>query len=690
MKNRIAILKITTILITVFCLLSCDGVKPANPLLATRNTYIDFEKLKASHIAEALAKTLTDYQVILDGIIAMPAESRTYENSLLARDELEACIWNLLNPLQLMTAVHPDEDLRNAADSAIITLSKLNNDLQMNRDLYLALRAYSDTEEAQRLTEWKKKYLADLLRSYQRNGMALEKSKRDKVQGIKDRLSDWSLAFDNNLADYRDTVIYSESEMKGLPEYYKSVRQVAPGKYAVDLSYPSYQPFMELAESNAARRQLYLRYNNRAVNDNLKLLRVILRERKQLANILGFDSFAALVVDNKMAQTPSAVWEFEDNLVAALQPKADQEYQELLELKSRQERKPTTEIFAWEKNYYFDQLAKTKYHLDNEIVREYLPTEIVINGIIEIISELFDVSVTEVQKPRLWYTDVKLFEVSDSKDKQWIGSFYLDLYPRDGKFSHAACFDVAEGKLFSDGYQKPVFAIVCNFQKPENGMPSLLSHDQVVTLFHEFGHGLHNLFTESVLMSQAGTRVEQDFVETPSQVLESWAWDKSVLKRIARHYKTGESISDELVDKLITARNMTAANNILQQSFYGQLDFYLHEKYNPFSTIKTGEIVQELQNSITKFPYVPGTAMEASFGHLIDYAAGYYGYLWSEVYAKDIFSVFKTNGVMDKQTAKLFRKNILACGGTRTAEEMIVNFLGREPDNSAFIKDIDL
>ncbi len=686
-KNSLRILFSTCLF---YLLVSCGSGGSDNPLLRPTNEYIDFARITANHVSEARDLILNDARMMLDKLVNIPDEERNFENTLLARDDIEAKVWHLWNPVQLLAAVHPDEAVCTASDSAIILLSQFHNTLNMDRSLFLAIEAYSKSAKARELTGWKEKYLDDLLADFKRSGIALPDNKRQKVRAIKDRLSDWSLKFGNNIFEFSDTLFVTEKEIAGLPESYVQDHLTKSGNYAIDLTYPSYFPFMTLSESNNARRRLFIKYNNRATDQNLKLLRVILRDRKKLAVQLGYDSYADLNIDDKMARSADSVWKFEHDLVAALGTKAESEYRELLDIKSRASRKPADQIFGWEKLYYTDQLAKSKYHLDNEVIREYFSTDLVISGLIDLLEELFQLSIIELENEKLWHPDVRLFEVTDNKTRKWIGSFYLDLYPRPDKYSHAACFDVNEGKQYPGSYQKPMFALVCNFAAPGITQPSLLSHNQVQTLFHEFGHGIHNLLTEAELISQAGTRVEQDFVETPSQVLEAWSWEKSVLKRFAKHYRTGEIIPDELLDKLISAKNMTVANNNLQQAFYGQLDLMLHDTYNPFGAVSTTDIVKQLQNKLTNFPYVPDTHMEASFNHLIGYGAGYYGYLWSEVYAKDIFSVFRQNGVFDQSTASLLREKILARGGTEKAAVMIRDFLGREPGNKAFINDMGL
>ncbi len=673
----------------LFFIISC-GKQDHNPILIEKNHYFDFSSFSADHIPEASEITLKACQSVIDEILLVPDSSRTFDNTILRIDDIQALLMLPSNPLYLMSSVHPESSIRSAADSAIMQLEHFTNELLIDENLYQVIKMYSQSAEAGKLEGWKKRFLDEQLRNFRRNGLELSRSKQDKINNLRNRLSKRAMQYYNNIAGYSDTLFVNETEINGLPETYKDSHRTASGQYGIDLSYPSYLPFMQLSESSDARRQLLLNYLNRAAEDNLPLLRIILRERRQLANLLGYPSYAAYIVEDKMAKTPENVWAFENELRSALQTKADTELLELLELKTRKTRQPAKSIFHWEKHYYMDQLAKSKYKLDGELVREYFEVGNVIDGLLLTMQELFELDFKEVDGQSTWHPDVLLYEAFDSKTKDWIGSFYLDLFPREDKYGHAACFDVIEGKAYPDGYQKPMFALVCNFPKPNSETPSLLSHSQVVTFFHEFGHGLHNLLTKSPLISYSGTSVAQDFVETPSQVYEDWAWEKEVLNKFARHYQTDEIIPDELVEKMRAAKNMLSGINALQQVFYGILDFTLHDTYNPFSTTKVAEIAEQLQNEITPFKYVPNTHMEAAFGHLIGYGAGYYGYLWAEVYARDIYSLFKENGIMDKTTARRYRSIILEKGGTEDAFELLKQFLDREPNNEAFIESLDL
>jgi thimet oligopeptidase len=288
----------------------------------------------------------------------------------------------------------------------------------------------------------------------------------------------------------------------------------------------------------------------------------------------------------------------------------------------------------------------------------------------------------------VWHEDVRLFEVRD--DGKTIGRFYLDLHPRANKYTHAACFPIVSGKTTDNGYQIPTASLVCNFPRATESRPALMSHDQVETFFHEFGHVLHSMLTTVEVMQFSGSSVSRDFVEAPSQIFENWTWHYESLRLFARHYETGEVLPKALFDKMLAARNVNSGNDALAQIYYGVIDMTLHDKFDPNGTETTTEVVKRLNNEITLFDFLEGTAMHASFGHLMGYAAGYYGYKWSEVYAADMFSAFEEEGILNSKVGQRYRDIILAKGGSEEPLQLVKDFLGREPNDEAFLRSLGL
>lgn len=666
-----------------------NSTQNTNPLLGKFNEVIQFADLTADDIKEATDVSIKEARESLAKLYAIPKEQRTFDNTMLELDNIYNKAGNVYGCVYLMGNVHPDDATRNQAQESNAEFAKFFNEISLDENLYRAVKDYSESAEAKSLTGYKQRFVEKTVEDFERNGFALPKEKRDELKVINDKLSDLSILFQKNIAEVNDFIIVDESEIDGLQEDYKNARRQEDGKYKIDLTYPSYIPFMKFSNSESARKKLYTLYNNRAATKNPEVLIKVLLLRQQMAELLGYKTYAEYRTGDRMAKTPQTVWDFENNLIDKLKEKARMDYDELLSVKRAKFGSDTINVIQpWESGYYNNILLKEKYDLDQNIVKEYFETNNVIDGLFSIAQHLFGVEFEEVKDPSVWHKDVRLFNVK--QDGKIISRFYIDLYPRANKYSHAASFPMIGGKETVDGYQLPTATLVCNFPAPTADMPSLLPHGDVETFFHEFGHVLHSVLTKTKLSSQSGTSVSRDFVEAPSQIFENWTWNYESLKLFAKHYKTGEVLPEELFDKMLAAKNVGSGLAYTQQVYYGILDFTLHDKYDPTSSKPIVEIQKELQNKITLYPYLEGTQMFAAFGHLMGYAAGYYSYLWALVYAQDMFSVFEKNGVMDVNTGKRYRDIVLANGGSRDELEMVKEFLGREPNQNAFFKSIGL
>lgn len=662
----------------------------SNPLVVGFNETHDFNSLRPGHIERATRYVLQEADLILASILTIDDSERTFDNTLLPVDDLASVVESVWSPGYLMGSTHSSKDIRDEGMASSQKIQKYFTDLSLNEDLYNAVIAYSRSKEAQQLTGYKKKYLDDTLLDYKRSGFGLPKEKREEVKKIFNELSDLGLAFSKNIAEFQDTLFVNDEEINGLPENYKKERLQKNGTYAIDMSYPSYVPFMNYSTSEYARKELKYKYNNRAVEKNLDVLKNIISKRRELVDVLGYETYAEYRTEDRMAKNPDNVWNFENDLTEKLRPKGQSDINEMLKVKSNRTGEDEETIHVWEFGYYEQLLLKEKYNLDAEEVRQYFEFNNVTEGLFTIYQRLFNVRFKKVDDPSIWHEDVLMYEVYDGDSKAMIGRFYLDMFPRANKYSHAAAFSVTMGKLTEDGYQLPATALVCNFPKPSEFQPSLLTHANVETYFHEFGHLVHGVLTQAPLMSYAGTSVARDFVEAPSQMLENWVWQKESLSLFAKHYKTGEVIPDELLDKMIAAKNVNSGTKALQQVFYGVLDFTLHDGFDPEGEKTTTDVVKELQNSITFYPYQDGTHMEAAFGHLNGYGAAYYGYKWSEVYAQDMFSIFEKEGIMNEEQGMRYRKIILEKGGTEDPLKLVREFLGRESNSDAFLKSMGL
>ncbi len=660
----------------------------SNPFFTDLNQIIDFKKINKHHVNDAtavsIAKAKTDLQMIID-----TKEKRSFENTMLALDNIYNDLMKVNEVISLLAYVHPDDEIRNECLAKISEFGKFFNEISLNEELYQSVKEYSLTGEAMKLEGARKKFLKETVEEFERNGFALPKEKRDELKTLKDKLSDLGIQFDSNISSFEDYLIVTEDEIDGLPDDYKKTHRQDNGSYKIGMEYPSYVPFMKYSKSDKAREQLAKKFKNIASDKNLEILKQILLEREKVAKLLGYKTYAEYRTEDRMAKNPKNVWDFENRLKEKVREKAIRDYNELVEIKKAYKNdKRIDSIDSWEAAFYNNILLKEKYQVDNQKLKEYFEVGNVIDGLFKIAQHLYGVKFVETEKPSVWHEDVKLFEVTEND--RTIARFYLDLYPRKNKYNHAAMFGMIPGKKVLSEYQIPTASLVCNFPKATSELPALLPHNDVETFFHEFGHLMHDLLTGAELASQAGTNVARDFVEMPSQIFENWAWDYESLKLFAKHYETGDILPKELHQKMLAAKKVGSGLHVLQQIFYGTLDMTYHDKYDPNGNVSTTELVKKLQNEITLYKFQEDTHFEAGFGHLNGYAAGYYSYLWALVFAEDMFSVFEKNGILNQEMGLKLRKTVLERGSTIDEMEVVKEFLGREPNDEAFLKSIGL
>lgn len=660
---------------------------PENPLFNTFNQPIDFASLTADDVIEATEAIQTITDAALTNLINVPEGQRNFENTMVALDDLFASFDMIASPIYLMAYTNPDSALRSNALESNTILSMYINEVSLNEDLYKAIKSYSETKKASQLTGYKAKFLKETVADFERNGFALSAEKREELKAINNEISAIGDDFSQNIASFQDFLILDEAEMDGLPDDFKEARKQEDGSYKVDLSYPSYGPFMKYAKSDKARKELYMKYMNRAYPDNMEVLQNLLAKRLEMANLLGYESYSNYRLEDRMAKNPQTVWDFETSLAADLKPKQLLDMEELVAYKNELSGNDDP-IKSWETSFVKDKMLVNNYEVDGEEVKQYFALDDVIEGLFTITQTIFDLEYKEVENPSVWQEDVRMFEVY--QDEKLKGMFYLDLHPRPNKYGHAACFGFKKGKMTEAGYQLPMASLVCNFPEPTADKPALMPHGQVETFFHEFGHVLHHMVTTADLYSQSGTSVARDFVEAPSQIFENWAWDYDAVKLFAKHYDTREVMPEELFNKMLAAKNVGSGMGAAGQVFYGTYDLTLHDQYDPNGDLSTTDVLQDLQNDILTIPYTDDTHFQCAFGHLKGYGSSYYGYMWSLVYAQDMFSIFAENGILDKATGLRYRDIILAKGSSEDPLDLVIEFLGREPNNEAFLRDLGL
>lgn len=576
-----------------------------------------------------------------------------------------------MNKSELVQSVHPDQRAREAAELCHQQLAKISADLSLDREVYEAVAGLSaDIEREEPQT---RRFLEHTLRDFVRAGVDKSDSARERIRKINEELVLLGQEFGRNIREAtRYIELDSPSDMDGLPADYIAAHQPDNGsKIRITTDYPDFVPFMSYAKSDHHRRLLYLEYTNRAWPDNERVLREILHKRHELANILGYETWAAFSASNKMIGSATKIAQFVEEIAAITAERSKRDYAQLLERK-RKDDPDATLVNDWEKTYLFELVRNETLGFDSQEIRPYLEYGRVKKGILGIAQELF---VLEFQKSgdAAWHDAVETYDVFDHGKN--IGRFYLDMHPREGKYKHAAMFPVISGV---DSHQIPEAALVCNFPNPAaTSGPALLEHTDVVTFFHEFGHLMHHILGgKQRYVRFSGVATEWDFVEVPSQVFEEWAFEYGVLERFASHFETGEPIPSEMVERMGKARSFGRGARVRQQMFYAALSLRYHNR-EPGNG-DTTEILKELQNRYSPYKYVDGTHFQASFGHLEGYSALYYTYMWSLVIARDVLDRFCLSGLLDPHVAVDYRRAILDPGGSKDAADLIRDFLGRD------------
>lgn len=645
----------------------------------------------AADIERGVDSAMRTVERLADELASVPDGRRSFENTVLPLDEISNVFNQASGRFGFLSQVAADADLRAVAHRHEERLNVFAAGIGFREDIDRSLKAYAARAELEALPDDARRLLEFALRDYRRNGLDLNKETRDELQSLQERLVGLGIEFRKKIDDYEDHIEVSREELDGLPDaYVERLSTVEVGgavRYRVGLDYPELHPFLDAAHDGERRRELFYKNHNKAADTNIDILEEALGVRSSMATHLGFGSWAAYALEIKMAKQADAVLEFLEDLEERLQSKLAAD---LTRLSEQQERRTGIAgpigISDW--RYYTNQVNQDEYQVDPFEVATYFPLDAVLDGMFRIYEEL--VGVKFVRRPDVvdsaWHEDAQPFDIIDPASGEALARFYMDLYPRPGKFGHAAAFTLSSGRrLSNDGYQRPISAIVANFTKPTDSSPSLLRHTEVVTLFHEFGHILHQTLTSSRYTRFSGTRVERDFVEAPSQMLEHWCWQPDMLSSFSRHYETGDPLPTSMVGRMIEAKHTSSAIATLRQVYFSRLDLAYHSETGR----STDEIAREL-HPITGFSFPEDTHFQAGFGHLFGYDAGYYGYLWSRVFGDDMFTRFEEPGASVSTVGAEYRRHILEPGGTADADQLIHRFLGREPNADAFLRELGL
>ncbi|MDR0965321.1 MAG: Zn-dependent oligopeptidase [Myxococcales bacterium] len=640
---------------------------------------LDKGAVAEAHCTQALAQ-----------LAALDSDQRTFDNTVLAFEQSVMDYVDAINRLAILKDLHPEEAVRLAAAQVEERSGKYLVQLMARRDLYQALKSYSENRAAQEGLDTEQKRLLDLtLRDFRRNGLELDEPTQKRLVELQTRLVELTTLFQLNLNANESRIVVSDAELAGLPEaFVQRLKKAREGGWIVTCQYPDYFPFMENATSEDARRRLFIAFQSREADKNTPLLTEAISLRDQQAKLLGYETHADFVTEERMAKSSAAVKRFLSDLQTQLRPRRDADYARMTELKRAETNDPKATLQPWDIAYYLNQIKKRDWAIDSEAIREFFPIETVLTGLFGVYETLFGIEIVRVEGADTW-ADVPLYEIRDANGGGHVGNFYLDLYPRPGKYGHAAAAGVTVARQVGSDYRAPIAIMIGNFNPPSTERPSLLSHDEVETLFHEFGHIMHQTLTSARYGSLSGTSVARDFVEAPSQMLENWAFEKDVLDRMSGHFRDPtKKLPSETIEKLKAARSFDAGYRYTRQVFLATFDQVIHSS-GPEVDVEA--VDRQLYADILGLTPVAEAHFPATFGHLMGgYDAGYYGYLWSEVFADDMFTVFETNGVLNPAIGLRYRQSILEPGKMRDADELLREFLGREPNNTAFLSKIGI
>ena len=670
-----------------------SAVEPAmgqsgNPLLQkwdTPHQTPPFSKIRNEHYAPAVKEAIRVAEANIQSIINQK-EAPTFENTIVALQTASELLDRVSGVMFNINECNTDPELQNIVLKLSPELTRFNNNVNMNEELFARVKAVYEQRDKLNLTTEQRTLLEETFKGFVRNGVNLTGKAKRTFAKNSERLSELSQRMNQNvLADNNSYIlnVTRKEDLAGLPEnVVAAARQEAQERkmdgWVFTLAYPSFGPFITYADNRALREQMWRAYNSRGnrgnKNDNNEVIREMTRLRCEQAKLLGYANYSEYVLSNRMCETPQQLSEFFTQLINAALPFARQDLVDV----SRFAEKLGAELplQRWDFSYYSEKLKQKRYDFDEELLRPYFQLERVRQGIFDLYGRLYGLSFVEAPNIEVYHPDVKTYEVYDGK--RFMGVLYLDMHPRASKRSGAWMTSFREQSNIDGKQVRPLIQVVCNFSKPIGDKPALLSFSEVETFMHEFGHAMHGMLTDCTYPSISGTSVKRDFVELPSQVMENWCYESQFLNTFARHYITGDTVPGEYIQKIRASEKYLAGWLCIRQLSLGLVDFSFHTITEPIS----GPIEDfERQHMIELLPIVKGANTSTAFTHIFagGYASGYYGYKWAEVLDADVFSKFKQNGIFDKATAESFRREILSKGGTQHPAILFRNFMGRDP-----------
>ena len=673
-----------------------------NPLLNI-DTLPAFKHIKAEHIEPAIDKIISDNKKQLKELLKQT--NCSWENLVQPLQKMDSKLNRTWSPVRHMNSVMNSETWRKQHDKCLPKLSSYHTELSQNENLFNAFKSLRESDEFENYSTAQKQVIKHALIDFELGGVALDKEKKKRFKEVKELLSQLSNTFSQNVLDATNKwkkIVTDKKELKGIPDYAMDMlKQNAQNKkkkgYLLGLDFPSFNAVMTYAENRELRKEVYLGYVTRASEikdknsdnkrfDNTEVIKDILEGRLVIAELLGYKNHAEVSIAKKMASSTDEVLKFLNDLNDKSHDKAIAEFEELESFAKDQD--SIDKLEPWDMAFYFEKLKNNRYEFSQQELKPYFPAPKVINGLFEIVNRLYGISIIENKTVEVWHEDVTFYDISDA-DNNLRGQFYLDLYARENKQGGAWMDECVCRMKQDDNIQIPVAYLTCNLTPPVGDKPALLDHNEVTTLFHEFGHGLQHMLTTIDEYDVSGINgVEWDAVELPSQFMENWCWQKESLELISGHYETAEKIPEDLFNKMLSAKNFRAASIMIRQLEFALFDFELYKNYATPGYEGVQQTLDNVRSRVAARKDIEENRFQNSFSHIFGggYAAGYYSYKWAEVLSADAFSKFEENGIFDKKTGQEFLENILEKGGSEPAADLFKKFRGREPDSEALLR----
>jgi Zn-dependent oligopeptidase len=657
-----------------------------NPFNVSLNEPIDYKNVTGASIEEYVSIAIANSTQIINQIKS--ESTPTLENTFEPFDGVYNNLYQAANNSFMLYWTSTDSITREKGLEYSQKVDSLNTVIGADKALFSQFKKFAATEAYSKLEGSKKRFVDDIIENFKLSGVNLDEENLKQFKALKAELNDLTSQYSTNMNTANAILKLDEKGAEGMSESFKDKYKTSDGNFEIPVMPSTRGPVMENALNPNTRKEFLALYANRGADRNLDILNQLVNKRYKLAQLMGFKSFAEYNLVLKMAKTPENVWNFIDGLTKESKEKAILDIDVLKDYRNKTEGiEKDKSINAWDLSFYKNEILKTQYKVDNEKIREYLPMDKCLAGMFDIYQELLGLTFKKIDNASVWHEEVEAYNVYEGDVLK--GRFYLDLFPRPNKESWFYGVPLSTGKLTSNGYEVPVSMLLGNFTKPTESMPSLLSHGELNTLFHEFGHIMNGMAYEGEYSMQSDTK--SDFVEAMSQIFENWIWDYDILSSFAKHYETGEVFPKELFDNMVNAKNVSSGLSAQGSLRLCKYDMNLYDKYNPNETLDTDQLWKTIdaQMGIMNW-YVEGTHPQASWIHINTHPTYYYGYLWSEVYAQDMFTVFEKNGLRDQNTGIKYRKLILGNGSQRPVKEVVEEFLGRPSNNEAYIKSLGL